>query len=195
MVKFPKPSNSPRDPLNFSFSRKAGALVVASLYAFIANFASSNIAPVLQLWPSRYPTEPKTFDQLSYIIAVSVFGPRPVVENKHADLDAVPFLQVHVLLLGGANIWWVPLSNWMGRRPVLLIATLLMTLCSVWCAKAENFGSLLAARILQAAGGGAADTVAPALIGDLYFIHERGRAMVCPLPPPFAFGTFQKQET
>lgn len=88
MVKFPKPSNSPRDPLNFSFKRKAGALIVASLYAFVANFASSNIAPVLQLWPSRYPTEPKTFDQLSYIIAVGYLSPWSAASDgeQHADL-------------------------------------------------------------------------------------------------------------
>ncbi|KAK4119831.1 MFS general substrate transporter [Parathielavia appendiculata] len=152
-VKFPKPSSSPRDPLNLPFWRRTAALLVASLYAFVANYTSSVIAPVLQLWPKVYPQDPRPFSELSYIIAV------------------------HVLLLGGANIWWVPLSNWTGRRPVLLVATLLMTLCSVWCARAESFGSLLAARILQGAGGGAADTVAPALIGDLFFIHERGRAM------------------
>ncbi|KAK4149405.1 major facilitator superfamily domain-containing protein [Chaetomidium leptoderma] len=153
LIKFPKPSDSPRDPLNFPFWRKAAALLAASLYAFVANYTASIIAPVLQLWPSAYPREPKTFSELPYILAV------------------------HVLLLGGSNVWWVPLSNWMGRRPVLLIATLLMTLCSVWCARAESFGSLIAARILQGAGGGAADTVAPALIGDLFFIHQRGRAM------------------
>lgn len=88
MVKFPKPSNSPRDPLNFSFTRKAAALIVASLYAFIANFASSNIAPVLQLWPSRYPTEPKGFDELSYIIAVRYCPPGSLASDgeQHADL-------------------------------------------------------------------------------------------------------------
>ncbi len=90
--------------------------------------------------------------------------------------------QVHVLLLGTSNMWWVPLSNWMGRRPVLIIATLLMTVCSVWCACAKSFDSLIAARIFQAMGGGAAETVAPGLIGELYFIHERGRAMVGPSP-------------
>ncbi len=94
-------------------------------------------------------------------------------------------------------MWWVPLSNWMGRRPVLLIATLLMTLSSVWCAEAKTFDSLIAARIFQAAGGGAAETVAPALIGELYFIHERGRAMVSPYLPyhtsPFSF-LWQKKD-
>ncbi|AEO67469.1 uncharacterized protein THITE_2051832 [Thermothielavioides terrestris NRRL 8126] len=153
LVRSPKPSRSAKDPLNWPFWQKVAALLVASIYAFIANFTSSVIAPVLQLWFVAYPQEPKSFSDLSYLIAVSS------------------------LLLGSSNIWWVPLSNWAGRRPVLLLATLLMTLCTVWCAVAKSFGSLLAARILQAAGGGAADSVAPALIGDMYFVHERGRAM------------------
>lgn len=83
-----------------------------------------------------------------------------------------------MLFLGVGNVVWVPLSNWLGRRPILLLATLIMTLCSVWCGMASNYDSLLAARIFQSIGGAAADTVAPALVGDLYFIHERGRAMV-----------------
>jgi MFS family permease len=153
LVKFPKPSNNPRDPLNFPVWQKIAALLVASLYAFIGNYTASSIAPVLQLWFSAYPQEPKPFSELSYIIAVNL------------------------LCLGTSNVWWVPLSNWMGRRPVLLIATLLMTLCSVWCAEAKSFASLLAARVLQGGGAGASETVAPALIGDLFFIHQRGRAM------------------
>ena len=79
MVKFPKPSDSPRDPLNFSFARKAGALLVASVYAFVSNFTSSSIAPVLQLWPAAYPQEPKDFSQLAYIVAVSNTALRPIV--------------------------------------------------------------------------------------------------------------------
>jgi MFS family permease len=158
LVKFPTPSDDPRDPLNLPAWHKAAALLAASTYAFVANYTSSVIAPALQLWPATFPQEPKPFSELAHIIAV------------------------HVLFLGASNIWWVPLSNWGGRRPVLLVAALLMTLCSVWCALAPSFGSLLAARILQGAGGGAADTVAPALIGELYFIHQRGRAMVSPIP-------------
>lgn len=155
LVKFPPPSSSPLDPLNLPRWRKAAALLVTSVYAFVANYSGSVVAPALQLWPAAFPEDARRpFSQLGYMIAVQV------------------------LMLGASNVWWVPLSNWVGRRPVLLLATLLMTATSVWCAKAESFGSLLAARVLQGAGGGAADTVAPALIGELYFIHERGRAMV-----------------
>jgi len=81
-------------------------------------------------------------------------------------------------MLGAANLWWVPLSNWAGRRPILLVATLLMTLCGMWCGLATSYDSLLAARLIQGIGGAAADTVAPALVGDVYFVDEQGRAMV-----------------
>jgi MFS family permease len=87
-------------------------------------------------------------------------------------------MQIHILFLGAANIWWVPMSNWMGRRPVLILATTLLTFSTLWCALATSYDSLLAARAFQGIGGAAADTVAPALIGDMFPIHQRGRAMV-----------------
>lgn len=81
-------------------------------------------------------------------------------------------------MIGASNIWWVPLSNILGRRPVMLAASLLMTLASMWGGLAgSSFDSLLAARIFQGIGGGPSETVAPALIGEVYFVDERGRAM------------------
>lgn len=89
-------------------------------------------------------------------------------------------------MLGAANIWWVPLSNILGRRPVLLVSTLLLTFVSMWAGLATTFDSILAARIFQGIGGAAADTVAPAVIGDVYFVDERGRAMVCSISHRFS---------
>jgi hypothetical protein len=80
LVNFPKPSNSPRDPLNFPLWQKIAALLVASIYAFIGNYTASSIAPVLQLWFSTYPQEPKPFSELSYIIAVCNSFP-PIKRN------------------------------------------------------------------------------------------------------------------
>jgi MFS family permease len=81
-------------------------------------------------------------------------------------------------MLGASNLWWVPLSQSFGRRVVLLLATLILTLTTMWCGLTTNFGSLLAARTIQGMGGGAADAVAPAAVEDMFFIHQRGRAMV-----------------
>ncbi|SPO01430.1 related to HOL1 protein [Cephalotrichum gorgonifer] len=151
--RFPVPSADPADPLNWAPWRKFAALLVGSVYAFTANFISSNIAPALTLWFQTFPQERKTYPELVYFIAVTL------------------------LWLGASNIFWMPLANWAGRRPVLLASTLLMTLSSMWAGLATSYGSLLAARMFQGIGGGAADTVAPALVGDMYFLHERGRAM------------------
>lgn len=57
-----------------------------------------------------------------------------------------------------------------------------MTLSCVWAGVAKGYDSLLVARMFQGMGGAAADTVAPALVGDVYFLHERGRAMVSSSP-------------
>lgn len=81
-------------------------------------------------------------------------------------------------MLGASNLWWVPLSQIFGRRVVLLLATLMLTLATMWCGLTGNFGSLLAARTIQGIGGGAADAVGPAVVGDIFFMHQHGRAMV-----------------
>lgn len=81
-------------------------------------------------------------------------------------------------MFGAANIWWVPLSSVFGRRPIILISLLILTVCSVWAAEAKTFNSLLAARVFQGIGGATSDTLCPGVIGEVFFRHERGRAMV-----------------
>lgn len=49
---------------------KISALSVASLYAFTANYTSGVIAPAFQLWPMIFPKDPRTFSELSKLIAV-----------------------------------------------------------------------------------------------------------------------------
>ncbi|KAL0933460.1 major facilitator superfamily transporter [Colletotrichum truncatum] len=153
LIRFPQPSKDPADPLNWPSWRKFALLLTVSLYSFAGNFTSASIAPGLQLWFKTFPTQIRPFSDLTYFIAIST------------------------LFLGASNIWWVPLSNIFGRRPVLLVATLLMTVSTIWCAVATSYNSVLVARIFQAIGGGASETVAPALIGEVFFVDERGRAM------------------
>ncbi|KAJ5943301.1 hypothetical protein N7516_003469 [Penicillium verrucosum] len=148
----PTPSTCPSDPLNWSLWRKAMALLSASVYCFVANVASASLSSALAFLATDFhPPVPQT--HLSHLIAVNV------------------------LMLGCANIWWVPLSNVFGRRPIILASLVMLTLCSVWAAKATSFNSLLAARVFQGIAGAAADTLCPGVIGEIYFRHQRGRAM------------------
>jgi hypothetical protein len=48
----------------------------------------------------------------------------------------------------------------------------------MWAGLTREFNNLLAARIFMGIGGSAADAVAPDVVGEVFFIHQRGRAMV-----------------
>jgi MFS family permease len=153
IVRFPRPSTDPADPLNWPSWRKVALLLTASTYAFVGNFASAGLAPALQAYNMNFPADPQPFSKLTHLVAVSV------------------------LMAGASNVFWVPLSNIFGRRPVLLAGTMLLTLCSMWGGLAQSFSSLLASRIFQGCGIGPSETTAPALIGEVFFLDSRGRAM------------------
>ncbi|KAL4864252.1 hypothetical protein BDV12DRAFT_205841 [Aspergillus spectabilis] len=148
----PTPSTSLSDPLNWSPLRKAMALLSASVYCFIANITSASLSSALTFLATDF-NPPVAQSDLSHLIAVNV------------------------LMFGAANIWWVPLSNIFGRRPIILGSLVMLLLCSVWTACAGSFASLLAARGFQGIAGAASDTISPGVIGEIYFRHQRGRAM------------------
>ncbi|GAB1738697.1 hypothetical protein NU219Hw_g3493t1 [Hortaea werneckii] len=152
----PPPTRNARDPLNWPLWRKYCVLLTMALYAFVANFASSVVAPAIpimmfQMAPPHSP---------------------PVSTSKLTKLVAV-----NVLMMGVSNIFWVPLANTFGRRPVLIASMLMATVFSIWAGVADSFGSLLAARVMQGLGYAPADTIAPDVAAEVFFVHERGRAI------------------
>lgn len=80
-------------------------------------------------------------------------------------------------MAGVSNLWWVPLAKTYGRRPVILVSLLLFVISSVWCAVAKSFDSLLVARLFLGISAGPSDTVCPDIVGEVFFVHQRGRAM------------------
>jgi MFS family permease len=142
--------------------RKLAILTTMSLFSFSANIASACVAPTLQIMEAQLP------------ILWNLHGPPPAFSTL------THLIAVNVLMIGLSNIFWVPLSNTFGRRPILLLSMLLSVLCSMWCGLAKGFDSLLAARVLQGVGFGPADTIAPDVVGEVFFVHQRGRALVSP---------------
>lgn len=99
------------------------------LYAFTANFSSAILSSALpELATALVPlgsTHAISFSTLAQLIAVNN------------------------LMLGVANIWWIPLSNSFGRRPIILVCLAILATCSVWCGQAKSFDSMMAARVIQ----------------------------------------------
>ncbi len=75
----------------------------------------------------------------------------------------------------------MPLIGWISIRvnykTLYLICLLVFTAASGACAMAWNYESLVAARIIQALGGGAILPLGMSMIAELFEPHERGRAL------------------
>ncbi|CAI6334900.1 unnamed protein product [Periconia digitata] len=151
----PQPSTDPADPLNFAAWRKAGILFSMSLCPFVANFTAGSISSALPVYASTpaLGLPPKPFSELTQLIAINL------------------------LFLGVSNLVWMPLANIFGRRPVMLLSFLLLVFASMWAGLASSFSSLLAARAFMGIGAGSADAVSPAVVGETFFVHQRGRVM------------------
>lgn len=61
---------------------------------------------------------------------------------------------------------------------MLIFAMTVTVAATVWCGEAKSFDSLLGARVVQGFGMGPADSIAANVVGEMFFVHERGRAMV-----------------
>ncbi|MFM2667682.1 multidrug effflux MFS transporter [Vibrio mediterranei] len=74
-------------------------------------------------------------------------------------------------------LFWGPLSEKYGRKPILLIGIISYVAASTLCAFSMSIESLIGFRVLQAFGGAAVTVVATAIIKDLYNGREREKIM------------------
>lgn len=77
-------------------------------------------------------------------------------------------MTVYMLPLSVMSLVQGPLSDALGRRPVILAGLVVYTLASIGCTFAPNFGSLLAFRAMQGLSAGVGMIVGRAVIRDLY---------------------------
>jgi MFS family permease len=82
-----------------------------------------------------------------------------------------------ILVLGVFNFFWVPMANYLGKRPVFVFASLLLSLCYLWGAVANTFKSLLWSNIIAAFAASSTEALGASIVNDLYFLHERANLM------------------
>ncbi len=104
-----------------------------------------------------------------YLPALPGMGDYFDVSAGFANLTLILFFLFFSLGL----LFWGPLSDRYGRRPVLLAGLTLYIAASAGCAVSWDIGHLIAFRILQAVGGSAASAVAMAMVKDVYDGRKR----------------------
>lgn len=67
-------------------------------------------------------------------------------------------------MLGIFNFFWVPVANYVGKRPVFVFANLLLTVAYTWGAAAQTFESLLWSNIVVAFAGSSTEALGAAIV-------------------------------
>lgn len=69
-------------------------------------------------------------------------------------------------------------SSWLpGLKALTISLKTLYLATAIWAILDHSYSGFLAARILMGFASGAAETIAPVTISDLFFLHERGSIM------------------
>lgn len=103
----------------------------------------------------------------------------PAIARDLATSDAEAQLTLSSFLAGFAVGQFVygPVSDRLGRRPVLLAGLALYLVASTACVLAPDIGTLIAARFVQAVGASGPIVLARAMVRDLYEGPRAGREL------------------
>ena len=122
---------------------------------------------------------------MSFLAALSILGVgiiNPVVVPLAKEFNITPVLATYTttVALGTGSLGpliFTPFANVYGRRPAYLISVLIGLASAVGAATATSFGKLMVARAFTGLGPSAAVGIGAGTVVDLFYGHQRGRAM------------------
>ncbi|KAI0482200.1 major facilitator superfamily domain-containing protein [Xylariaceae sp. FL0804] len=156
LILIPTPTADPNDPLNWSQGYKYYMATIICIAIMMSNFlAAGPTIAIVSTTMDFFPNSP---------LAPSI--------SKVAY-----FFTTTALLQGTSNFFWMPLTNKYGRRPVYITSYLFYFIVCLWLVFEKEYKGFLAGRLLLGIGSGAAETIAPLSIADVFFLHERGTIM------------------
>ncbi|MGQ0580288.1 MAG: multidrug effflux MFS transporter, partial [Reyranella sp.] len=126
---------------------------------------------------------PRSTAYIALLVALGSFGPltmsiyTPVMPSVGHDLLTTPdsvklTLTTYMLGFAVGQLFYGPLSDRYGRRPVLIGGLLFFTVTTFACSFASSIGDLIVLRILQGLGAASGSVLGRALTRDAYTFKE-----------------------
>lgn len=126
---------------------------------------------------------PRSAAYIALLVALGSFGPltmsiyTPVMPSVAADLgasaDSVKLtLTTYMVGFAAGQLFYGPLSDRWGRRPVLLGGLIFFTTATFACSFAPSIGGLTGLRIVQGLGAASGSVIGRALTRDAYTFQE-----------------------
>ncbi len=103
----------------------------------------------------------------------------PDLQNQYsATLEQVNWtVAIPALGLALGPLLWASPADIIGRRPIIILGTVMALVATIGAALAPTYSGYMAARFFQGLGVSPASNVGLAVINDLFFEHERGQKL------------------
>ena len=86
-------------------------------------------------------------------------------------------VSLFIAVLGGAPLFWRPLSNRFGRRPIFLISLLCAMIGNIGCAESHSYATMGLCRAITAFFISPAAAIGSAVVAETFFKKDRARCM------------------
>ncbi|KAG9245629.1 major facilitator superfamily domain-containing protein [Calycina marina] len=144
----PVPGFGNADPYNWPQWKKVSNLVLVAIHAMMSTFTAAAIIPAYQI----------------------------IAEDLGRSLQDITYLtSLQIAILGVAPLFWKPIANHYGRRPVFLLSLIVSLAANIGCAKSSNYGSMAACRAIVAFFISPAAAIGSAVVTETFFKKERAR--------------------
>jgi MFS family permease len=146
----PFPTASDADPFNWPQWKKVLNLAFIAFHACMCAFPASAIIPAYEV----------------------------IAEDLGVSLQRASYLtSLQIAILGGAPLFWRPLSTRYGRRPIFIISLIGSLAFNIGCAKSRSYGEMAAFRALSAFFISPPNAIGSAVVVETFFKNERARYM------------------
>lgn len=146
----PLPSPSGNDPLNWPLWQRDAILVILCF----ASVMAATLGPILAT---------------NTIILV--------LEYQQSFTGIALLTGFHLCGVGAAGVVCSATARFLGKRSWYLLGAALLVAGSAWAASSTSYTSHLWARVVQGIGVCPFEALVNASVGDLYFVHQRGKRM------------------
>ncbi|KAH7379889.1 serine/threonine kinase 16 [Cadophora sp. MPI-SDFR-AT-0126] len=148
VVLTPQPSDDPNDPLNWSTARKMSIMLITGLGTILYG---STFGPLLN----------------ASIIVISV--------DLNVSITDVTLLSGYQILVVGCTAPFVSaLSRKFGKRGLFVLSAISAVVGNIIGSTSKDYNQLLAARIIQGISVSTYESLLLVVVGDLFFVHQRG---------------------
>ncbi|KAK9451826.1 mfs transporter [Limtongia smithiae] len=146
----PIPWMSDADPLNWPQRKKIVNLILVAFHAMMATFTAAAIQ--------------SAFTNIASDLGVSV--------QRASYLTSLV-----IAILGGGPLFWRPISQIYGRRPIFLISLSCSLICNVGCGLCHSYATMGLCRALTAFFICPAASIGSGIVTETFFKKERARYM------------------